>query len=115
MRWICFPYATATGRLELDHTKAYSPPVRGGPPGETGVHNLGPLLRFEHRMKTHGRCQVRQPEPGVWLWRSPHHALYLVTNAGIHTLGDGPVCTPTLARRNTHQTARASGAGEPVM
>jgi hypothetical protein len=86
----CFPYATATGRLELDHTKAYSPPVRGGPPGQTGVHNLGPLLRFEHRMKTHGRWQVRQPEPGVWLWRSPHHALYLVTNAGTHTLGDGP-------------------------
>ncbi|MFL6045469.1 MAG: hypothetical protein ACJ72M_10150, partial [Propionibacteriaceae bacterium] len=38
----CFPYATATGRLELDHTKPYIPPVRGGPPGQTGVHNLGP-------------------------------------------------------------------------
>jgi hypothetical protein len=70
----CFPYATTTGRLELDHTKAYRPPARGGPPGQTGIHGLGPLIRFEHRVKTHGRWQVRQPEPGVWLWRSPHHA-----------------------------------------
>jgi hypothetical protein len=61
----CFPYATTTGRLELDHTKAYRPPARGGPPGQTGIHGLGPLIRFEHRVKTHGRWQVRQPEPGV--------------------------------------------------
>jgi hypothetical protein len=87
----CFPYpTTASGRLELDHTKAYLPPARGGPPGQTGIHNLGPLIRFEHRIKTHSRWQLRQPEPGVWLWRSPHRALYLVTNAGTHTLGDGP-------------------------
>jgi hypothetical protein len=26
----CFPYATTTGRLELDHTRAYRPPARGG-------------------------------------------------------------------------------------
>jgi hypothetical protein len=67
----CFPYATTSGRLELDHTKAYRPPARGGPPGQTGIHGLGPLIRFEHRVKTHGRWQVRQPEPGVWIWRSP--------------------------------------------
>jgi hypothetical protein len=86
----CFPYAAAAGRLELDHTVAYKPPVRGGPPGQTGVHSLGPLIRFEHGVKTHSRWQVRQPESGVWLWRSPHGAYYLVTNAGTHTLGDGP-------------------------
>jgi hypothetical protein len=85
----CFPYATTTGRLELDHTKAYRPPARGGPPGQTGIHGLGPLIRFEHRVKTHGQWQVRQPEPGVWLWRSPHHAHYLVTNTGTHNLGNG--------------------------
>jgi hypothetical protein len=60
----CFPYATSTGRLELDHTKAYLPPARGGPPGQTRVHRLGPLIRLEHRIKTHGRWRVRQPEPG---------------------------------------------------
>jgi hypothetical protein len=85
----CFPYATATGRLELDHTIAYTPPACGGPPGQTGVHGLGPFTRFEHRIKTHGRWQVRQPEPGVWIWRSPHGGHYLVTNTGTQNLGNG--------------------------
>jgi hypothetical protein len=86
----CFPYAAGSRRMELDHTKPYLPPTRGGPPGQTGVHNLGPLSRIEHRIKTHSRWQVRQPEPGVWIWRSPHHAHYLVTNAGTNYLGNGP-------------------------
>jgi hypothetical protein len=85
----CFPYATGTHRMDLDHTKAYLPPERGGPPGQTGVHNLGPLSRLEHRIKTFARWQVRQPEPGVWIWRSPHNASYLVSNAGTQYLGDG--------------------------
>ncbi len=86
----CFPYAAGSHRMDLDHTKPYLPPARGGPPGQTGVHNLGPMNRLEHRIKTHSRWQVRQPEPGVWIWRSPHHAHYLVTNAGTQHLGDGP-------------------------
>jgi hypothetical protein len=85
----CFPYATKTQRMDLDHTKPYIPLARGGPPGQTGVHNLGPLSRLEHRIKTHSRWQVRQPEPGVWIWRSPHNAYYLVTNTGTQHLGDG--------------------------
>jgi hypothetical protein len=86
----CFPYAPSTQRMDLDHTKAYLPPAQGGLPGQTGVHNLGPMSRFEHRIKTHSRWQVRQPEPGVWLWRSPHHNYYLVTNTGTHNLSNGP-------------------------
>jgi hypothetical protein len=86
----CFPYATATQRMDLDHTIPYHPPTRGGPPGQTGVATLGPLIRFEHRVKTHGRWRVRQPEPGVWIWRPPHNAHYLVSNAGTYNLGDGP-------------------------
>jgi hypothetical protein len=85
----CFPYATGTQRMDLDHTKPYIPLARGGPPGQTGVHNLGPLSRLEHRIKTHSRWQVRQPEPGVWIWRSPHRTYYLVTNAGTQHLGEG--------------------------
>ena len=38
----CFPYAAGSRRMDLDHTKPYVPPARGGPPGQTGVHNLGP-------------------------------------------------------------------------
>jgi hypothetical protein len=36
----CFPYATKTQRMDLDHTKPYIPLARGGPPRQTGVHNL---------------------------------------------------------------------------
>ena len=85
----CFPYAAATQRMDLDHTKAYLPPARGVSPSQTGVHNLAPMIRFEHRIKTHGRWRVRQPEPGVLIWRSPHRRYYLVTNAGTQYLGDG--------------------------
>jgi hypothetical protein len=31
---------------------------------------------------------VRQPEPGSWLWRSPHKRIYLVNATGTHPLGD---------------------------
>jgi hypothetical protein len=85
----CFPYAAGTRGMDLDHTRAYLPPDRAGPPGQTGVHNLGPMIRFEHRIKTHSRWRLRQPEPGVWIWRSPHQNYYLVTNAGTQYLGDG--------------------------
>ena len=86
----CFPYAGGSHRMDLDHTKPYLPPARGGPPGQTGVHNLGPMTRLEHRTKTHSRWRVRQPEPGFWIWRSPHHTYYLVSNAGTQYLGSGP-------------------------
>jgi hypothetical protein len=85
----CFPYAAGTSHLDLDHTKAFVPKVRGGPPGQTGSHHLGPMIRFEHRIKTHGRWHVRQPEPGVWIWRSPNRNYYLVTNTGTQQLGNG--------------------------
>jgi len=85
----CFPYAASTGHLDLDHTKAFVPKARGGPPGQTGSHNLGPMIRFEHRIKTHGRWQVRQPEPGVWICRSPNSNYYLVTNTGTQQRGNG--------------------------
>jgi hypothetical protein len=86
----CFPYAAGSHRMDLDHTKPYLPPARGGPPGQTGLHNLGPMTRHEHRIKTHSRWRVRQPEPGFWIWRSPRHAYYLVSNSGTQYLGSGP-------------------------
>src|SRR5215207_8339707 len=86
----CFPFSARVGRrVDLDHTVPYRPPDRGGPPGQTAVGNLGALSRSEHRLKTHNRWRVRQPEPGVYLWRSPTKAHYLVTNAGTFSLGDG--------------------------
>ena len=68
-----FPYAAGgSRRTDLDHTTPYLHPQRGGPPGQTAVGNLGPLVRHHHRLKTHGQWNVRQPEPGTWVWRTPH-------------------------------------------
>ena len=80
-----FPYATNTGRRrQIDHTIPYRPPDDGGPPGQTGMHNLGPMTGFHHRIKTHSRWQVRQPFPGVFVWRAPHGRHYLIDHTGTH-------------------------------
>jgi hypothetical protein len=84
-----FPYAAAVSRrIDVDHTIPYLNPDRGGPPGQTRIGNLGPQVRRHHRHKTHGGWQVRQPEPGTWVWRSPHGRIYLVNASGTHPLGD---------------------------
>ena len=84
-----FPYAAAVSRsIDVDHTIPYLSPDRGGPPGQTRLGNLGPHIRRHHNQKTHGHWQVRQPEPGTWLWRSLHARIYLVNTTGTHPLGN---------------------------
>ena len=83
-----FPYANVVSRsVDMDHTIAYSSVKEGGPPGQTRIGNLGPYVRRHHNQKTHGGWHVRQPEPGTWLWRSPHGQIYLVNATGTHPLG----------------------------
>ena len=85
-----FPFGAAVRRtVDLDHSVPYVPPERGGPPGQTGLHNLGPLARSHHRAVTHGRWRRRQPEPGTYVFRSPHGYVFVVTNQGTLTLGCG--------------------------
>ena len=84
-----FPYAVGVSRrMDIDHTIPYLSPDEVGPPGQTRIGNLGPHVRRNHRVKTHGGWQVRQPEPGIWLWRSPHRRIYIVNATGTHPLGD---------------------------
>jgi Domain of unknown function (DUF222) len=79
----CFPFASSRARTgDIDHTDAYVPRDRGGPPGQTRVGNLGPMTRLHHRIKTHSRWQVRQPFTGVYVWKSPHGRHYLVDHTG---------------------------------
>ena len=86
-----FPWATTPARgCDLDHTRAFLDPARGGPPGQTGPANLGPLSRSHHRTKTFTRWRVRQAEPGVYVWRSPNGWIYLVNPRGTHPLGNTP-------------------------
>jgi hypothetical protein len=84
-----FPYASTVSRsVDIDHTIAYLNLKDGGPPGQTRLGNLGPHIRYHHRVKTFGGWKVCQPEPGIWLWRSPHGWIYLVNASGTHPLGN---------------------------
>ncbi len=52
----------------------------------SGIGNYGPMTTPHHRLKTHGRWQVQQPFPGIYVWRDPHGAFYLVDNTGTRRL-----------------------------
>jgi hypothetical protein len=83
-----FPYGSnLSAAMDLDHTRPWRSPDHGGPPEQTGPGNLGPLSRTVHRAATSGRWRKRQPDPGTYLWRSPHGWIYLVTNHGTLSLG----------------------------
>ena len=85
-----YPFGSCTSRrMDLDHTLPYTSTDRGGPPGQTSLGNLGPLDRTHHRDKTHGQGNLRQPDPGIYLYRSPEGWVYLTTNQGTLSLGNG--------------------------
>ncbi len=90
-----FPYATnTTRRKQADHSDPYidpgrgGPPRRAGPPGQTRLDNLAPMVTFHHRIKTHSRWQVKQVFNGVFVWRSPHGRCYLVDHNGTHRINN---------------------------
>lgn len=76
-----FPYGSCTERtMQLDHTVPFH---RGG---ASGLGNYGPMTIRHHRIKTHGGWQVQQPFPGVFVWRDPYGAFYLVDHTGTRRL-----------------------------
>ena len=81
-----FPFASSTDRgKQIDHTVPYQHgPDR--PDGQSALGNYGPMTTFHHRIKTFGGWTVKQPFPGVYLWRDPHGALYLVDHTGTRRL-----------------------------
>jgi hypothetical protein len=84
-----FPYANSLSRAkEIDHTEPWHPPDQAGPPDQSRIGNYGPMTKRNHRIKTHGRWQVRQPFTGIYLWRDPHAAYYLVDQTGTRRLGE---------------------------
>jgi hypothetical protein len=46
------------------------------------------MVTFHHRIKTHGRWQLRQVFNGVFVWRSPHGRLFLVDHTGTHRINN---------------------------
>jgi hypothetical protein len=81
-----FPFATATvnqtdgwSTMQIDHTVPH-------PEGPSAIGNYGPLTGQHHNLKTHGNWDVAQPFPGIYLWRDPNGAVYLVDHTGTRRL-----------------------------
>ena len=81
-----FPYSTSLHPSEIDHTKPYQHGDAAVGAGQSRIGNYGPMSTPHHRLKTHGRWTVKQPLPGIYLWRDPHGALYLVDHTGTRAL-----------------------------
>ncbi len=77
-----FPFASSLSRnQQVDHTIPFD---EGGP---SGVGNYGPMTLRHHRIKTHSAgWQVKQPFPGIYIWRDPHGEFYLVDHTGTRRL-----------------------------
>ena len=81
-----FPYSTSLDPTQIDHTEPFVHGHEATGAGQSRIGNYGPMSTPHHRLKTHGRWKVKQPFPGIYLWRDPHGALYLVDHTGTRTL-----------------------------
>lgn len=105
-----FPWSSSLNRHnDLDHTIPFVP-IPAGPPGQTGLHNLGPLARNEHRPRTIGRMKLRQPWPGTYVWRTRFGRVLIVNDAGTHDLGKEEFAQQVWAVAETMQRASVTRA-----
>ncbi|MFN8190554.1 MAG: HNH endonuclease signature motif containing protein [Nocardioidaceae bacterium] len=87
-----FPWCTRPAR-RCDHDHVIPHDQGGG----TCSHNIAALCRHHHRLKTLTSWRYKMPEPGVYVWTSPHGYVFLrdhtgtidVTPAGLRTV---PAC-----------------------
>ncbi len=88
-----WPFATSTSRtVDYDHPTPYVDPGDGGPPGQTGTHNSGPLGRRHHRWKTHAGYRSRQCGQGRYVWLTPHGLGFLVDHEGTRQITGAEAC-----------------------
>jgi len=82
-----FPFAGNTTRaMQVDHTIPWTTQRAAAGVKQSRIGNYGPMIGLHHRIKTHGRWQVKQPFPGIYLWRDAHGATYLVDHTGTRRL-----------------------------
>ena len=82
-----FPWCNnLTRNKDSDHNPAYIPREAGGPPAQTSPDKLTGLCRRHHRVRTHGGWTYQMPQPGLYLWTSPHGRHYLVDHTGTTNL-----------------------------
>lgn len=85
-----FPWGVSTSHTQqIDHTVAFRHGAAKSA-GQSRVGNYGPMTAFHHRIKTHGGWEVRQPFPGIYLWRDPNGGIYLVDATGTRRLVQEP-------------------------
>jgi hypothetical protein len=75
---------------QVDHTIAYVPMEAGGRPGQSRIGNYGPMSQLHHLIKTFGPIEVRQPFPGIYIWRDQYHQYFLVDHTGTRRINDPP-------------------------
>jgi len=82
-----FPFSSSISRShQIDHSEPYRHAVGAEGAGQSRLGNYGPMTTAHHRIKTFGRWEVKQPFPGIYVWRDPHGALYLVDHTGTRAL-----------------------------
>ena len=62
--------STPASKCDHDHSQP-------APDGPTAARNLGPACRRHHRARTHADFDLQQPDPGVFVWRTPTGHRYL--------------------------------------
>ncbi len=82
-----WPWAVSTSRdVDYDHPTPYVLVDHGGPPGQTGTHNSGPLGRRHHKWKTHAGYTSRQSGLGRYVWTTPHGLAFIVDHHGTRAI-----------------------------
>ena len=82
-----FPCASSTSRTQqIDHTVAFRHGADEAA-GQSRVGNYGPMTSSTtgSRPTGAGRCSSRSP--GIYVWRDPHGAIYLVDHTGTRRIG----------------------------
>jgi hypothetical protein len=81
-----FPFSTSLDPDQIDHTEPFQHGSDAAGAGQSRIGNYGPMSTPHHRLKTHGRWRVKQPFPGIYLWRDPYGVYYLVDHTGTRAL-----------------------------
>ncbi|HET6625506.1 MAG TPA: hypothetical protein VFG63_03885, partial [Nocardioidaceae bacterium] len=64
-----------------------------------------PMTTFHHRIKTFSAWQLRQPFPGLYLWKSPQNQYYLVDHTGTRTITTSTATTPAATGKHNPDLA----------
>ena len=76
--------------MDYDHPTPYVLLDHGGPPGQTGTHNSGPLGRRHHKWKTHAGYRSRQSGAGRYVWTTPNGLAFIVDHTGSRPIDPAP-------------------------